>query len=116
MGQLQVVAIRDTDAVLPREHPLIAFEQQRFSFGIFRLSSQAGAQQALGAEPLPVIRLLLLVCFECFARQRLALSKFLLRNIDQRQLGHRGHRIRVFHAQSVPAPGQGLRGIISARA
>jgi len=35
MSQLQVVAIADADAVFPRQHSLVAFEQQRFAFGKF---------------------------------------------------------------------------------
>jgi len=56
MSQLQVVAIGGVDAVLACYHPLIALKQQRLRFGIFLLPGQAGAEQALGAERLPIIR------------------------------------------------------------
>src|ERR1700723_2998896 len=53
---VKVVPFRDVYPVLPRQHPRIPFQQQRFRLGIFLLSSQAGAKQALDAESLPVVR------------------------------------------------------------
>ena len=110
-GAVQVIPVRDADPVFPRQHPLIAFEQQRFGFGVFLLSGQAGAQQALGAESLPVIRLLLSIELQGLAREGLALGELPLRQVGQRQVGRRCHRVRVFRAQGVPSPRQGLRGI-----
>jgi hypothetical protein len=59
VGAVKIIPVRDSYPVLLRCHPLVTFEQQRFGFGVSLLSSQAGAQQALGAESLPVIGLLL---------------------------------------------------------
>ena len=49
-GVIQVVQIGDGEPILARSHCLIAFEQQRFGFGIVLLPSEAGAQQALHAK------------------------------------------------------------------
>src|ERR1700722_3882786 len=73
-GAIQVILVGDCDPFPSRHHPLIAFEQQRFRFGVFLLSSQAGSQQALGAESLPVVRLVLAIELKGLAREGLALG------------------------------------------
>jgi hypothetical protein len=83
MRQVQVVAIRDGDAVLAREYSLIAFEEHWFCFGVFLLSGEAGAKEAFSAESLPVIRLVLLICLHCLARQGLGVGELTLRRVRQ---------------------------------
>src|SRR3989442_489946 len=77
MGTVQVIPVRDSHPCFPRQHALITFEQQRFRCGVFLLSSQAGAQQALGAESLPFVRQLLFKR-QGLARERLALCELAL--------------------------------------
>ena len=75
MRRFQVVAIGDGDAVFAGQHPLVAFQQQRFGLGVFLLSRKARAQEAAGAESPPVIGLDFLLPLQGFARQRLALGE-----------------------------------------
>jgi len=57
MREVQVEAIRSCDAALASQHALVAFEQQRLGLGVFLLSREARAQEAVGAESPPVIGL-----------------------------------------------------------
>src|SRR5580658_3082677 len=103
---IQMIPVRDSYPVFPCNHPLITFEQQRFCFGVFLLSGKAGAQQALGPESLPAIRLLLSIELQGLAREGLALRELPLRLPRQRQVGRRSHRVRVFRAKGMPSPRQ----------
>jgi hypothetical protein len=71
-GSIQVIPVREVYGVLPCQHPLIAFKKRRFGFGAFLLSSQAGANQALGEESLPVLRPCFLIAFGGLAGQGFA--------------------------------------------
>src|SRR5579863_2398797 len=67
---LEMIPVGNGDSLLPRQHPAIAIRQQRFRVSIFLVPSQALTQQALGAESLPVVGLLLAIKLKRFARQR----------------------------------------------
>src|ERR1700677_2153755 len=74
-GAAQMISVRYPHPVFACHHSLIAFQQQRFRLGVFLLSSQAGAQQALGAKSLPVVRSLLTIELHSRARERLAIGE-----------------------------------------
>jgi hypothetical protein len=57
-GAVQVIPVQDGHSLFPRQHPLIAFEQQLLGLSVFLLPSQTGAQQAFVEEAPPIIRLL----------------------------------------------------------
>ena len=73
-GSIQVIPVRDCYSFLPRQHPLITFQQQWFGFDVFLLSSKAGAKQAVGAESLPVIGLLFAGELQGFVREGFTLG------------------------------------------
>ena len=74
-GAIQVIPIRDSNVIFSFCHPLITFDQQVFRFDVFLLPSQAGAQQTLGAESLPVIRLLPSIKLQRLAREGLTFGE-----------------------------------------
>jgi len=86
MRQFRVVAIGDGDAVLAGQHAPIACQQQAFGLGVFLLSRQAFAQQALGVVALPIVRLGSLLRFQRLTRQGFALPELPLREVGQREV------------------------------
>ena len=79
VGAVKVIPLRCGDSIFPCHHPQIAFEQQWFRFGVFFLAGQGGAQQAVDAESLPVVRLFLSIQLKGLARAGLALGELPLR-------------------------------------
>jgi hypothetical protein len=59
VGQIQFKPVWGRHPVLPAQHPLISFQQERLGFRVFLLSSEAGAQNTLATESFRIIRLFL---------------------------------------------------------
>src|SRR5581483_38262 len=87
VGLVEMVLVRHAYSVLPCCHTLVALDQQRFRRRVHLLSSQTDAQQALGTEPLPTIRLLPSIEIQGLARELLAFSELPLCLVRQCQIG-----------------------------
>src|SRR5580704_8983 len=92
---VQVVAVRDCDLVFPGHHSLVSRKQKWLSVGVLLLSSQAGAQQALGEESLPALQPFRPILFDGLAGQGFAQSELSLRLVSHGQVCHIIQRVRI---------------------
>lgn len=84
-GQADLALGGDVGLVL--FHAFVAGQEQRFGLGVFLLAEQAAAEQRLGVERGPVVRLFLLADRETLADERFGVGELLLFKQVQTECG-----------------------------